>query len=628
MIPFASQRANGQDLATHLQNAQDNEQVELAHVRGAIAKDLHGAFAEWEVQAHSLTRCQKYLYSLSVNPDPRQGPLTRAQYFDYIGRAEERLGLAGQPRAVVFHVKEGREHCHVVWSRIDAEKGKAVQLSFDKEKLMAVTREFARDHGLTLPKGYERDRDREAETERGPRQASLYEQHQQNMSGLTQEQRMAAVTDAWRSADSPQAFVAALSQQGYILATGKRPYVLVDLDGNMNALPKLIADKQIRTKDIRAFLGAAYPPESLPSVEEARKLAAEKKAALGKARDADERPAVPEPEDREEQIAEMKRRQAFRRKEAEDKRAALQARQQIEKRDLDRRHFGERKSLKAAYLIRTRDIRAQRQERAPRGLAAFLGRVTGVEAIRERVHRYQDVKRYQAYEARAEEVAERQRRETANLTRRHEMQALDMARSIRNLDKLDARERRSLQAGLERQRREAARQHGHGARMPSLKFELKPPGRPAMVVKAMHRHRHGPARPVTDLDEKHALKEREDLTREFDAAAQGLTRPVDPRGAHPDARPQPAVDITEDFERAVEGLPPRRRRGEDRGPPDIARAFKAAAEGRDHETGGEDARAPTAEQDRDRERDRERTRNPRNPDRPHRPRGREPGRDR
>ena len=62
MIPFASQRGLGQDLATHLLNEHDNEKMEVAHIRGAIAKDLHGAFAEWEAQAHALTRCQNYLY--------------------------------------------------------------------------------------------------------------------------------------------------------------------------------------------------------------------------------------------------------------------------------------------------------------------------------------------------------------------------------------------------------------------------------------------------------------------------------------------------------------------------------------------------------------------------------------
>ena len=161
MIPFASQRGLGQDLAAHLQNEHDNEVMEVADLRGAIAGDLHGAFAEWEAQAHALTRCRNYLYSLSINPDPRQGELSRDQYLDYIARAEERLGLSGQPRAVIFHEKYGREHCHVVWSRIDAMNEKAVHMAFDHDKLMMVTREFARDHGLELPEGYFKDKDRD-----------------------------------------------------------------------------------------------------------------------------------------------------------------------------------------------------------------------------------------------------------------------------------------------------------------------------------------------------------------------------------------------------------------------------------------------------------------------------------
>ena len=50
--------------------------------------------------------------------------------------------------------------------------------------------------------------------------------------------------------------------------------MLIDLYGNMNAPPKLIDDKSVRTADIRAFLEKDYPVESLPSVEEAEKLVA------------------------------------------------------------------------------------------------------------------------------------------------------------------------------------------------------------------------------------------------------------------------------------------------------------------------------------------------------------------
>jgi hypothetical protein len=109
------------------------------------------------------------------------------------------LGLKDQPRAVVFHVKEGREHCHVVWSRIDAEHRRAVHLAFDHDKLMRVTRAFARDHGIPLPKGYEKSRQ--------VGQVSLYEQVQKQETGLSKADHMREVTDAWQQSDDARAFV-------------------------------------------------------------------------------------------------------------------------------------------------------------------------------------------------------------------------------------------------------------------------------------------------------------------------------------------------------------------------------------------------------------------------------------
>ena len=202
MIPKASQRGGGQDLATHLLNEFDNEYVEVAQVNGAVAGDLHGAFGEWEAVATGFTKCRNYLYSLSVNPDLGQGQLTREQYLDYVNRVETKLGLEGQPRAVVFHIKDGREHCHAVWSRIDARAGKAIHLAFDHEKLMMVTREFARDHGLALPDGYRREPGNERDGKK--KSLSLYEKVQERATGLSKEERMVTVTQAWQQSDSPR----------------------------------------------------------------------------------------------------------------------------------------------------------------------------------------------------------------------------------------------------------------------------------------------------------------------------------------------------------------------------------------------------------------------------------------
>ncbi|KRT56444.1 relaxase/mobilization nuclease domain-containing protein [endosymbiont of Ridgeia piscesae] len=500
MIPFASQRGLGQDLATHLLNEHDNEMVELVEVNGAIAQDLHGAFAEWEAQAHALTRCENYLYSLSVNPDPAQDPITRDQYFDYIRRVEEKLGLTDQPRAVVFHSKYGREHCHVIWSRIDVDNEKAVQLAFDREKLMMVTREFARDHNLELPDGYHKDRDGKN------KQLSLYEMHQQRITGLSKEEHMEQVTDAWRASDSPKAFIQALAERGYILATGKRPYVLIDFYGGMNALPKMINDKSVRTKDIRAFLEKDYPPESLPSVDEARELVAKHRKEIE---------AHAKSEQYADELAELKRSQEARRAGLEKAKSALKQRQHKSRNDLAARHKAERDALRSAHLAETRRIREARARNRPGELGRTFGRISGFTMLRKALHNYQDRKRTKAFLKQRKQLKDLQFKERLALARRLEMQTLDMKRKLRALEQVEKRELRSLEEAM---RREAHCQ-GRGGRtqMPRLTLGM-------------------------DRD-AHTTKKRIDLTDTFDRAAEGKDTDGGKDGSSDGPRPQSKTKI-------------------------------------------------------------------------------------
>jgi hypothetical protein len=476
MIPKASQRGLGQDLATHLQNAYDNEYVEIAEVRGAVARDLHGAFAEWEVCAHAMTGCRNYLYSLSVNPDPAQGQLTRAQYRDYIDRVEGKLGLSGQPRAVVFHIKDGREHCHVVWSRIDTEHGKAVHQPFDRQKLMMVTRQFAREHGLALPDGMVPDAGRE----RGrKRRLSLYEEHQQDTTGLTKEERIRQVTEAWRRSDGARAFVRALEELGYVLATGKRPYVLVDLYREMNALPKLIDDRAVRTRDIRAFLQRDFPPESLPSVDEAKALVAQHRQAIEDFKKA---------QGRADRVDALKASQAERRGKLEGGQAAMQARHVLECEDLVARQRGERQALQAAYDAETKRLQGQRGGRRTTGLVAILARVSGFNAIRRNLDKHHDTRRHERFLDELRALEEPQARARQELQRRHEAQSLDMDRQRRALAQVEARELKSLDTTLLKEQRVRSRARGGGNRMPALTLDLKPPGRRDAASKAKDRY--------------------------------------------------------------------------------------------------------------------------------------------
>ena len=431
MIPFGSQRKNGQDLATHLLNEHDNEVMRVVDVRGAVADDLHGAFAEWEVQAKALTKCQNYLYSLSINPDPEQGPLTPEHYQDYIARAEAELGLAGQPRAIVMHEKDGREHAHVVWSRIDAEAGKAIQMPFDREKLMMVTRQFAKDHDLVLPEGYNRDR----QENRSHDQLSLYEKAQQDKIGVTKEERAQHVTEAWAQSDSPKAFVQALEERGYILATGKRPYVLVDIYGEMNALPKLIADKAVRTKDIKAFLDLDYPPENLPSVEEARKLADQHRKA---------REAFVKAQRSKNKLDELKAAQAERRSQILEKVAALKGAQVKNQIDLVMRQKEELRKFEKSFADKRNVLKQERQKKMPEGLSGLVGKLTGAKLILKQWYKVKDLVDDIKHQRAMKKIQERHHQEAEVLLKGHDMQDKALARKLKALDRLDAREQRSL----------------------------------------------------------------------------------------------------------------------------------------------------------------------------------------
>lgn len=60
---------------------------------------------------------------------------------------EQKVGLDDQPRAIVFHEKEGRRHVHIVSSRIDCEEMKAINLPFYKTKLRDISCELFCEYG-------------------------------------------------------------------------------------------------------------------------------------------------------------------------------------------------------------------------------------------------------------------------------------------------------------------------------------------------------------------------------------------------------------------------------------------------------------------------------------------------
>ncbi|MEM1152357.1 MAG: relaxase/mobilization nuclease domain-containing protein [Pseudomonadota bacterium] len=259
MILVGNQRGGARDLALHLTKS-ENERVDVHELRGFVADDLLGAFRESEAISKG-TRCKQHLFSLSLNPPPNEDASTRS-FEDAVDRAEKRLGLEGQPRAIVFHEKDGRRHAHAVWSRIDAEEMKAVQLSFTRRKLQEVARELYLEHGWTMPRGFVRS------PETDPRNYSLQEWQQAKRARHDPAALKAALQDAWAASDSRAAFAQALRERGLILAKGdRRGHVAINRDGEAYAISRWTG---ARAKQVRDKLGA---PDDLPDVDQAHDMA-------------------------------------------------------------------------------------------------------------------------------------------------------------------------------------------------------------------------------------------------------------------------------------------------------------------------------------------------------------------
>ena len=117
-VVIENKGGSGGNLATHLERRDENEHVKILQLRGFASDDLHGAFKEVEAVSRG-TKCKNYLFSVSLNP-PEGANVSDEGFLAVADRLEEKLGLQGQPRAVVLHEKEGRRHAHLVMSRIDA----------------------------------------------------------------------------------------------------------------------------------------------------------------------------------------------------------------------------------------------------------------------------------------------------------------------------------------------------------------------------------------------------------------------------------------------------------------------------------------------------------------------------
>jgi hypothetical protein len=236
-----------------------NEHVTVHDIRGFIADDLAGALEEAYAVSRG-TRCQQYLFSLSLNP-PEDADVTVEEFESAIEDVERKLKLLGQPRIIVFHEKNGRRHCHAVWSRINDKTMTALNMAHYKLKLQAVARALFLKHGWPMPKGLKKGKDKA----RSPLNFARQEAQQAERLREDPKALKEMFQKCWAHSDSRESFAHALEEQGYYLARGdRRGFIVVDVQGKIYSLTRWL---DLSPRDLKSRIGSA---DTLPSAEQAK----------------------------------------------------------------------------------------------------------------------------------------------------------------------------------------------------------------------------------------------------------------------------------------------------------------------------------------------------------------------
>ena len=308
----------------------------MADIRGVAARDLHGAFLEIEAVSRGTKATQPF-FSVSINP-PEDARLTIDDFRQAAQAIEEKFGLEDQARAIVTHEKNARLHAHVVWSRIDVENMKAIQLSYSRLQLKDVSRELFLQHGFELPEGM-RDRQKAS-----PENFSPQIWQQAKRIGEDPRDLKRIIGDAFKDADGAKAFQSQLEAHAMQLARGdRRGFVVLHHTGEALPINRYLGLNQ---KDIRTKLG---DPKTHMTVDQARSQLRGRMTAQA-----------------EKQLEDLKAKQTAERKPLTDKAQEMRT-----------DHRAARDALKTAQDARTAREELERANRLRKGVRGLWQRFTG-----------------------------------------------------------------------------------------------------------------------------------------------------------------------------------------------------------------------------------------------------------
>jgi hypothetical protein len=265
MIINGGSRCNARFFARHLSNEDENERATLCDIRYLAAENITDALHEMEIVAIG-TFCKNFFYHAHINPDETEH-LTSQQWEYSVRLLETALGLENNARFIVEHLKKGRTHRHIVWSRIEVPRMRAVEMTDDYAKHQAVARQLEREFGLRSVKSVLGPQI--AKRQRPSRRPKSWETFRGHKSGIDPHAMTEEVTALYRNNDNAEAFAAALSERGYKLVKGdRRDYCLIDQAGHVHSVARRL--HFVKADELESFM-AGIDRNRLPSVADARK---------------------------------------------------------------------------------------------------------------------------------------------------------------------------------------------------------------------------------------------------------------------------------------------------------------------------------------------------------------------
>ena len=273
MIAKGNLHADGGTLARYLMTGKEGERVEFVEARGLdnFGSDPVAAFETLQQIAESHTHATKPFFHAQTRLAPGE-ELLPEQWMRIADREEKRLGFAGQPRIVTFHIHaDGERHMHIGWSRLDLEDMRMIDPGMYKNHLKQLAREFEREFGLRELDGTRKPEDRA----KAPGRA---EEEESRRLGTNVREIRTAILDCLERADGGKGFKAALEERGFVLANGDRRdcFVVIDQAGGHHALNKKLTGLTLAAMRERM---SDLDRTQLPGVEQAKAMQADRPPA-------------------------------------------------------------------------------------------------------------------------------------------------------------------------------------------------------------------------------------------------------------------------------------------------------------------------------------------------------------